>query len=287
MRTISTFSIVARDPVTGELGVAVQSKFLSVGAMVPWAKAGAGAIATQANANLDYGEIGIRLLEKGYGARQVLDALLALDDGREDRQVGIVDARGGSAAFTGSLCHDWAGHITGDDFSCQGNILVSGATVEALAETFRTSEGSLADRLVLCLDRAQDAGGDRRGRQSAALLIVQEGASYGGYNDVKIDLRVDDHPEPIRELRRLLDLHQLYFGETTVRVPADRKTTAAVQARLRELGYYRGEVSGMYDDESRRAFFDWCGVENFEERICEGDFFDGQILGILLKSDGA
>ncbi len=285
MHTISTFSIVARDPDTGELGVAVQSKFLSVGAMVPWAKAGAGAIATQANANLDYGEIGLKLLEKGYSARKVLDALLALDDGREDRQVGIVDANGNSAAFTGSLCHDWAGHITGENFSCQGNILVSGATVEALAETFRTSEGSLADRLVKCLDTAQDAGGDRRGRQSAALFIVQEGASYGGYNDVKIDLRVDDHPEPIKELRRLLDLHQLYFGETLVKVPADRQITAAVQSRLRELGYYGGEITGIYDEASKRAFFDYCGVENFEERICEGDFFDKQILDILLKTD--
>ena len=283
MRTISTFSIVARDPGTGELGVAVQSKFLAVGAMVPWAKAGAGAIATQANANRDYGEIGLKLLEKKYPAQKVLDALLALDDGREDRQVGIVDAQGRSAAYTGSLCHDWAGHIHGENFSAQGNILVSQATVQALADTFQSSSGALAERLVQCLDVAQDAGGDRRGRQSAALLVVQEGASYGGYNDVKIHLRVDDHPEPIKELRRLLDLHDLYFGETLVKVPADPEVTTAVQKRLKELGYYGGPASGVYDDLSKRAFFDYCGVENYEERICEGDFFDERVLNILLK----
>ncbi len=283
MKTISTFSIVARDPSTGELGIAVQSKFLAVGAMVPWAKAGIGAVATQAAANLHFGELGLELLARGYSARETLDALLALDEGREERQLGIVDANGNSAAFTGSRCHSWAGHINGENFSCQGNILVSSATVEALADTFQNSEGPLADRLVLCLDRAQDAGGDRRGRQSAALLVVQEGASYGGYNDVKIDLRVDDHPDPIKELRRLLDLHELYFGETLERVAADAETTMAVQRRLSELGYYSGGITGEYDEASRRAYADWCGVENYEERICEGSFFDRAILDILLR----
>ena len=283
MKPISTFSIVGRDPETGELGIAVQSKFLAVGAMVCWARAGAGAIATQANANLDYGEIGLKLLEKHYPAQKALDALLALDDGRDQRQVGIVDAQGRSAAYTGSRCHDWAGHITGENFSAQGNILVSQATVQALADTFRTGTGTLADRLVKCLDTAQDAGGDRRGRQSAALLVVQEGASYGGYNDVKIDLRVDDHPEPIKELRRLLDLHDLYFGETLAKVPAVPEVTSEVQKRLKELGYYDGPVTGHYDDLSKRAFSDYCGVENYEERICEGDFFDERVLDILLK----
>ena len=283
MKTISTFSIVARDPSTGELGIAVQSKFLAVGAMVPWAKAGIGAVATQAAANLHFGELGLELLARGYSARETLDALLALDEGREERQLGIVDANGNSAAFTGSRCHSWAGHINGENFSCQGNILVSAATVEALADTFQNSEGSLADRLVLCLDRAQDAGGDRRGRQSAALLVVQEGASYGGYNDVKIDLRVDDHPDPIKELRRLLELHELYFGETLERVAADKETTMAVQRRLSELGYYSGGITGEYDEASRRAYADWCGVENYEERICEGSFVDRAILDILLR----
>jgi len=282
MKTIATFSIVARDPATGELGIAVQSKFLAVGAMVPWARAGAGAIATQANANLDYGELGLRLLEKGYSARETLSALLAMDEGREDRQIGIVDAQGNSAAFTGSLCHDWAGHITGPDFSCQGNILVSEATVQALADTFQNSAGPLSRRLVRCLDAAQNAGGDRRGRQSAALLVVQQGASYGGYNDVKVDLRVDDHPEPIRELARLLELHELYFGETLVKVPVDSAVAEAMQRRLSQLGYYHGEITGVYDEASKRAFFDYCGVENFEERICQGDFVDEKILNILL-----
>ena len=283
MKTISTFSIVGRDPKTGELGIAVQSKFLAVGAMVCWAKAGAGAIATQANANLDYGEIGLKLLEKKYPAPKVLDALLALDDGRDSRQIGIVDANGNSAAFTGNQCHNWAGHINGENFSAQGNILVSRETVQALADTFRNSTGTLAERLVKCLDTAQDAGGDRRGRQSAALLVVQEGASYGGYNDVKIDLRVDDHPEPIKELRRLLDLHDLYFGETLVKVPAGPEITTAVQKRLAELGYYEGPISGVYDALSKCAYSDYCGVENYEERICDGDYFDERVLNILLR----
>ena len=257
MKTISTFSIVARDPSTGELGIAVQSKFLAVGAMVPWAKAGIGAVATQAAANLHFGELGLELLARGYSARETLDALLALDEGREERQLGIVDANGNSAAFTGSRCHSWAGHINGENFSCQGNILVSSATVEALADTFQNSEGPLADRLVLCLDRAQDAGGDRRGRQSAALLVVQEGASYGGYNDVKIDLRVDDHPDPIKELRRLLDLHELYFGETLERVAADAETTMAVQRRLSELGYYSGGDMSAWVEMGRGVDMNW------------------------------
>ena len=279
---IATFSIVARDPQTGELGVAVQSKFLAVGAYVPYARAGAGAIATQANCNLDMGELGLRLLEKGYTAEKVLRALLELDEERETRQIGIVDAMGGSAAFTGSECHAWAGHLCGENFSCQGNILVSEKTVEALAETFTETEGPLATRLVRCLEVAQDAGGDRRGRQSAALRIVQQGQSYGGYNDVKIDLRVDDHPEPIRELSRLLDLYEIYFGKTEHKVEATPETVSRVQTKLAKLGYYSGKVNGLFDEATRKAFSGYCGVENYEERICEGDFFDQVVLDKLL-----
>lgn len=289
MRNISTFSIAARDPKTGELGIAVQSKFLAVGAVVPWAKAGVGAIATQAAANLDYGELGLKLLKKGYSPQAVLDALLALDDGREDRQVGIVDAKGNSVTYTGKNCFPWAGGIAGQDFACQGNILVSEATVDALKETFLKTEGPLAKRLVAALDAAQDAGGDRRGRQSAALLVVKEKGSYGGYNDRYIDLRVDDHPDPIKELIRLLDLYNMYFSKTTEeeRMKVTPETVLRVQEALRNLGYYDGPVSGAFDEKTKNAYKNFCEFENFEERLCEGDFVDKRVIEFLLNKGKA
>lgn len=285
MKNISTFSIVARDPETGELGIAVQSKFLAVGAVVPWAKAGVGAIATQALANLHYGELGIKLLEKGYSAQETLNALLALDDNREDRQIGIVDSKGNSAAFTGKNCFDWAGHITGPNFACQGNILVSEATVKALADTFQNTKGTFARRLVTALDKAQEAGGDKRGRQSAALLIVKEKGSYGGYNDRYIDLRVDDDPEPIKKLSHLLYLHELYFNKTSSADMIEVKEDVAkeIQNALKKLGYFKGEINGKFDEITKKAYFDFCGIENFEERICEGNFVDKNVLDFLIK----
>lgn len=285
MKNISTFSIVARDPETGELGIAVQSKFLAVGAVVPWAKAGVGAIATQALANLHYGELGIKLLEKGYSAQETLNALLALDDNREDRQIGIVDSKGNSAAFTGKNCFDWAGHITGPNFTCQGNILVSEATVKALADTFQNTKGTFARRLVTALDKAQEAGGDKRGRQSAALLIVKEKGSYGGYNDRYIDLRVDDDPEPIKKLSHLLYLHELYFNKTSSADMIEVKEDVAkeIQNALKKLGYFKGEINGKFDEITKKAYFDFCGIENFEERICEGNFVDKNVLDFLIK----
>lgn len=289
MKNIATFSIVGRDPDTGELGVAVQSKFLAVGNAVPWAKAGCGAIATQALANLDYGEIGIKLLEKGYSAQQALDALLSLDDDREERQVGIVDRNGESAAFTGKNCFNWAGHINGTNFSCQGNILVGEDTVKALADTFINTEGSLSRRLVNALDKAQDAGGDRRGRQSAALLVVKDRGSYGGYNDRYIDLRVDDDPDPIKKLMHLLDLHELYFNKTSPdeMVKIDNELAADMQRALKKLGYYTGSIDGSYNEVTRKAYEGFCGVENFEERICEGSFADKNVLDFLFGKANA
>lgn len=281
MPTIATFSIVGRDPANGELGVAVQSKFLAVGSAVPWAKAGVGAIATQAAANLDYGIVGLQLLEKGYSAQQTMDALLALDEGREERQVGIVDAQGRSAAFTGSRCFDWAGHINGENFSAQGNILVSRETVQALADTFNGTEGPLAWRLVKALDAAQDAGGDRRGRQSAAVLVVKEGGSYGGHFDHLVDLRVDDDPEPIKKLMHLLELSDLYFHAPEVILPVDAAMAKEIQTALKARGYYDGEISGVYDEATSQAYYNWCGVENYEMRICEGANIDERIYGIL------
>ncbi len=285
MKRIATFSIVGRDEQTGELGIAVQSKFLAVGALVPWAKAGVGAIATQSLANLDYGKIGLQLLEKGMTAEETLEALLASDEGREDRQVGIVDAKGNSAAYTGQNCFEWAGHINGVNFSCQGNILVSDETVKALSNAFQSTEGPLAKRLLTALSKAQDAGGDKRGRQSAALLVVKENGSYGGYTDKYIDLRVDDNPEPIRELARLLDLHELYFNKTKAeeKVEVDRSIAMKLQAELERLGYYKFDQTGIFDENTKKAYFDFCGVENFEERLCEGNVIDQNVYRLLLE----
>jgi uncharacterized Ntn-hydrolase superfamily protein len=205
---IATFSIVGCDPTTGELGVAVQSKFFAVGAVVPWARAGVGAIATQAFANTTYGPIGLDLLAKGIPPEDVLRSLLESDSLREQRQVGIIDSKGRTATHTGRECIAWAGHVSGDGFTAQGNILVGEATVQAMARAFQETSGMLGERLMRALEEGQKAGGDSRGMQSAAILIVREGAGYGGYNDRYCDLRVDDHADPIGELRRIFDLWQ-------------------------------------------------------------------------------
>ncbi len=203
---VATFSIVGYDPSTAELGIAVQSKFFAVGAVVPWAKAGVGAIATQASANTTYGPRGLALLQAGLSPQETLDSLLATDTGRDRRQVGIVDARGRVAAHTGSECMAWAGHRTGANFTAQGNILVSEETVAAMTRAFEETEGMLGEKLMRAIEEGQKAGGDSRGVQSAAILIVREGAGYGGHNDRYCDLRVDDHTDPIGELRRIFDL---------------------------------------------------------------------------------
>lgn len=287
MKYISTFSIVGRDPATGELGVAVQSKFLAVGSVVPWAKAGVGAIATQAAANLDYGELGLKLLAKGYPPGDVLNSLLALDECKDDRQIGIVDAKGNSVTYTGKNCFNWAGGLSGENFACQGNILVSGDTVKALKDTFLNTKGNLAKRLVLALDAAQDAGGDRRGRQSAALLVVKEKGSYGGYNDKYIDLRVDDNPDPIKELIRLLNLHEIYFSRTSEDelIMVGSEIAMKIQDALKRLGYYAGDINGIFDEATQKAYKNFCEMENFEERLCEGNFVDKRVLEFLLNKN--
>ncbi|MFO7633665.1 MAG: DUF1028 domain-containing protein [Caldilinea sp.] len=236
---IATFSIVAHDPTHNEWGVAVQSKFLAVGAVVPWARAGAGAVATQSYANLTYGPRGLDLMAAGMSAEETLRMLTEADDGRSHRQVGLVDAQGRAASFTGEACHAWAGHIAGEGYACQGNILVPG-TVEAMAarfETVRSGAGELADWLVEALAAGQSAGGDSRGRQSAAVLVVRSGGGYGGNNDRYLDLRVDDHPEPIVELQRLLGIHHLYFGAVN---PDDTLALADLASELQGYRVWRG-----------------------------------------------
>ncbi|MDQ7843108.1 MAG: DUF1028 domain-containing protein [Armatimonadota bacterium] len=286
---IATFSIVALDPATCELGVGVASKFLAVGAAVPWARSGAGAVATQAWANLSYGPEGLALLEQGLGAEEVVRRLTEADQDREHRQVGVVDRTGGAAAWTGRECFRWAGHRTGRGYTCQGNILTGEAVVTAMAATFEHSSGPLPERLVTALEAGQAEGGDSRGQQSAALYVVKEKGGYGGWLDRYIDLRVDDHPTPIAELRKLLELHRLYFGAT---VPQNLTRLAGnvageVQEILRRLGFYDGEITGVYDLRTKEAFRRFCAVENFEERWRDDDFADREILTFMRKRYGA
>ena len=280
---VATYSIVARDPVTGDLGVATQSKFLAVGSIVPWAQAGAGAVATQANANFTYGPNGLALLASGLTAEAVLQRLVEADPERAHRQVGIVDANGGSATFTGEACFAWAGGIAGPNFACQGNILVSADTVTAMADAFINSNGPLAERLIAVLQAGQTNGGDRRGQQSAALLVARAGGGYGGNNDRYIDLRIDDHPQPIDELARILRLHRLLFEKALSEdcLPVTEQLATEIQNLLQKVGYYNGPLNGQINDETRTALEAWAGVENLEERLRSDDLIDPQVLEYL------
>ena len=264
---VSTYSIVACDLERGQWGVATQSKFLAVGSVVPWAEPHAGAVATQSYANPRYGPEGLALLRQGKTAQQVVDELTAADEGRAKRQLGVVDAQGGSATFTGDECHDWAGGRAGPCYAAQGNILVSGATVDALAQTFEATAGRpLAERLLEALAAAQLAGGDSRGQQSAALLVVEKDAGYASLSDTLVDLRVDDHERPVEELARLYRMHDLLFGKTPRDewLPVDPALRAEIGKRLSALGYERLE--------------DWAGVENLEERVDGEDAIDPVVL---------
>jgi uncharacterized Ntn-hydrolase superfamily protein len=264
----STFSIVAHDPVNGDLGVAVQSKFLAVGSVVPFARAGVGAVATQSYANVAYGPEGLRLMAAGWTAQEALSHLLTLDLDTAQRQVLLVDAAGGAAGHTGEKCHDWAGHLVGDGYACGGNILLGEATVQAMAETFEGTQGALPERLVAALAAGQAAGGDSRGQQSAALLVVRTAGSYGGRSDRYVDLRVDDHPEPIAELERILGLHRLYLTKSAPKdlIPVDENIARELQVMLQGAGYFQGEITGVYDEATKKGLWDLCGIENLEER---------------------
>lgn len=280
----STFSIVAADPETGELGVAVASKFLAVGAVVPWARAGAGAVATQSYANTSYGPRGLELMAEGLSAEQALARLIADDPDRSLRQVGVVDARGGAATFTGEGCHAWAGGRTGRGYAVQGNILTGPEVVDAMAAAFEQVRGTLAERLLAALAAGDAAGGDRRGRQSAALLVVKERGGYGGFNDRYVDLRVDDHPDPVRELQRLYGIWRLYFlpSPGVRRLPLQGELLVEVQEIMRALGHYRGPAHGVWDEATREAYAALIGNENFEERIPLGaDWIDEEVLAYL------
>jgi uncharacterized Ntn-hydrolase superfamily protein len=275
-KLVATYSIAACDPDAGQWGVATQSKFLAVGSVVPWAEPAAGAIATQAYANPRYGPNGLALLREGLSAEEVVDRLTSADEGRDHRQLGVVDAEGRAATYTGAQCLEWAGGRTGKCYSAQGNILVSAATVDAIAKTFEAGSGPLAERLLDCLDAAQAAGGDRRGQQSAALLVVERDGGYAGLSHELVDIRVDEHPRPLEELRRIYWLHQAIFGKTPpedwLAVDADLETE--LRERLAKLGY-EGELG--------ETLFAWAGKENLEERVDGAERVDPVVLEELRR----
>jgi uncharacterized Ntn-hydrolase superfamily protein len=274
-RIVATYSIVACDLEAEQWGVSVQSKFLSVGSVVPWAEPHVGAIATQAYANPRYGPNGLELLRQGLSAQEVVDRLTGEDDGRDHRQLGVVDGQGRTATYTGSECMDWAGGRTGEGYAAQGNILVSKETVDALAETFESSSGRpLADRLIDCLAAAQEAGGDSRGQQSSALLVVQRDGGYANMSDTVVELRVEDHERPIEELRRIYTLHDEIFGTTPRRmwIDVDDELADELRERLAKLGY-----EGELED----AFTRWTGKENLEDRVDGVEQVDPVVLEAL------
>lgn len=281
---ILTFSIVGFDPIEKEWGIAVQSKFLGVGAVVPWAKAGAGAVATQSYANTAYGPKALELMEQGKSAQETLELLLAEDPEREMRQVGLIDANGTSVTFTGKQCYDWAGGVTGTHFAAQGNILVDEKTVEAMAQVFTVTRGSLAGKLLAALDAGQEAGGDSRGKQSAALYIVKEKGGYGGFNDRYIDLRVDDHPDPIKELIRIYQMQQLYFA------PSKPDRIASIEGEVKDvLIHHLTRLSYLSsgapnNDEVIKALTAYIHTENFEMREQSSGLIDLEILEFMKKS---
>ena len=275
---VSTYSIAACDLERGQWGVGVQSKFLAAGSIVPWAEPGVGAVATQALANPRYGPDGLALLRDGLSADETIAALVAADEGRDDRQVGVVDAQGRAATYTGKACLDWAGGTSGPGYAAQGNILVSEETVAGLVNGFEAGAGRpLAERLVDALAAAQLAGGDRRGQQAAGLLVVQKDGGYGGMDDVLVDLRVDDHPEPVAELKRLYGMHQLLFGKTPTDewLAVDEALAEELRARLAALGYT--------DPSLERSFNEWAGTANLEDRVNGVDRIDPVVLTELRK----
>jgi uncharacterized Ntn-hydrolase superfamily protein len=270
---VATYSIVACDLEARQWGVAVQSKFLAVGSVCPYAEAEVGAVATQSYANPRYGPDGLALLREGLSAEEAVERLTTADEGRAERQVGIVDGQGRAATYTGSDCLDWAGGRTGPGYAAQGNILVGEDTVAALAKTFEeTTHLPLVQRLLECLVAAQAAGGDRRGQQSASLLVVERDGGYAGLSDVLVDLRVDDHERPIEELRRIYGIHDRLFGASPREdwLPLAGELRTEVEERLARLGH--------------DSLLSWAGVENLEERVSGDDAIDPVVLDVLRQA---
>lgn len=284
-----TFSIVAYDITDEAWGVAVASKFPAVGAIVPWAQAGAGAVATQAYANVAYGSQGLDLLRQGMSADAALARLTSADPGREARQIGLVDKTGRPATFTGKECAHWSGGLTGAGYAVQGNLLSSADVVYSMEGDFLRTDGDLATRLHAALMAGDRAGGDKRGRQSAAILIVKARGGYGGYTDRLLDYRVDDDPDPVVKLGELIYLHRLYFGKSPEkeRIQLSGARLHALQKIMARLGYLQTPPSGLYDEPTRQAFRAFTGNENFEER-CDpaAGWVDAPIYDYILRKFG-
>ncbi|MFW9943489.1 MAG: DUF1028 domain-containing protein [Candidatus Sifarchaeia archaeon] len=282
----STFSIVARDSANGDMGIIVQSKFPAVGAVVPWALAEVGAVASQAWANTSYGPRGIELMSGGKSASETLKILLKDDDKAEHRQVGIVDAKGGAVAHTGSECMDWAGHAIGDGYTCQGNILAGEAVVTNMAEAYENTEGDLIDKLFAVLRAGQAAGGDKRGMQSAAILVVREGGGYEGGNDRYVDVRVDDHPSPIEELERIFHLYDmtLLSREDPSRLLTIKgELTIKIQNALVTLGLLEAAVEDSFSPVAQEALQEWINTNNFENKYRDDGTIWQSVLDYLLE----
>ena len=286
----STFSIVSCDLDEGAWGVAVASKFPAVGAVVPWAQAGAGAVATQSYANTSFGPRGLELMASGLSAEVALAELLKDDEEREKRQVGLVDAQGHAVTFTGYECFEWAGGLTGPGYAIQGNILAGEQVIVAMQRAFIETAGSLPSRLHAALLAGDRSGGDRRGRQSAAIYVVKPKGGYGGFIDRWIDYRVDDHADPVLRLGELLELQELYFGESDEknRVPLIGEPLQLLQEIVIRLGYMDGKADGAYDELTKTALRAFTGNENFEER-CDLDagWIDRPVLEYLLNKFGS
>jgi len=279
-----TFSIVGADLEKGDWGVAVASKFIAVGSLVPWAKAKVGAIATQAWANISYGPNGLELLGQGFSAQEVLKKLIESDEMKDHRQVGIVDSKGNTAAWTGNKCFEWAGHIIGDGFVALGNILAGPEVVESMAKAFETTKGELVDKLLAALEAGDLAGGDKRGKQSAAIIVVREKGGYGGYTDRYVDLRVDDHPDPVKELKRIFRIWDLTLlsREDPNDIVKLEDVVDHIQSALKKLGYYKGDITGVLDEQTMKALENWMLMNNFENKMRKDGYLWGSIYRYLL-----
>jgi uncharacterized Ntn-hydrolase superfamily protein len=281
-----TFSIVAYDPKNKEWGVAVQSKFVAVGVIVPFAQANIGAIATQAYCNTSYGPDGLELLANGISADEVIELLTENDPNKDQRQVGVVDAKGNAASFTGKDCFNWAGHIVGKNYCCQGNILTSGNVIKNMSHVFEHTEGDLVEKLFASLEAAQEAGGDKRGQEAAAILIVKEKGVYDGGTDRYIDIRVDEHPTPIKELKKVFEIYDLCLlsrDDPKDIIKLEGEALAKVLSVLKNDGFYSGKDSQKFTDEIRDALIKWMHTNNFEVKERDDNYLFGSVYRYMTR----